>query len=435
MSANFTHYEVLGVDNDATDQQIKAAYRKLARLYHPDANEGKQSHLFSLVNQAYDILQDESKRSQYDSYLRGETRFEPTSDEGNYTSSAPQQKDHYDEHGVLRSPRVDIEDIVVAAPLHPEVIVPEVYGRKSLAVSSFIAAAAWVALGTYAMLTSTMWAFAIPGVLSLLVSLRFALTRGGVILMTLLTSLAGISVIVGLLSILQTTKFNIALGCALAATAVISTALFARQIRVNKLARKDTNLALSVDTAKGLIFDYPAAGLHDAMDKFDSDKLEKGIMGEMMTADALEVLLDIPGVRIIHGMQFPGSDTADVDHAIICGNKLALVDSKLWKPARYAWGHYGEITTNGGRREGNISHFPHAVEGYRSAFPELQVAGWILIHPHSDPDKFSFDNENAQDVYLGDAEGTIRSIASWFTDGHTGRVDRRTLARISQYKR
>ena len=62
------YYEILGVSKDATQDDIKKAYRKLAMKYHPDKNQGdkKSEEEFKKISEAYEILSDESKRSQYD---------------------------------------------------------------------------------------------------------------------------------------------------------------------------------------------------------------------------------------------------------------------------------------------------------------------------------------------------------------------------------
>src|SRR5207244_21251 len=63
-------YETLGVKRNASEDEIKKAYRKLARQYHPDRNPGDkqaESH-FKEVQEAYDILSDKDKRAQYDHF-------------------------------------------------------------------------------------------------------------------------------------------------------------------------------------------------------------------------------------------------------------------------------------------------------------------------------------------------------------------------------
>ncbi|MGH2784067.1 MAG: molecular chaperone DnaJ [Actinomycetota bacterium] len=63
------HYQVLGVDRGATADDIKRAYRKLARQYHPDANpDPTASERIKEVNAAYEVLSDPAKRERYDLY-------------------------------------------------------------------------------------------------------------------------------------------------------------------------------------------------------------------------------------------------------------------------------------------------------------------------------------------------------------------------------
>jgi len=64
------YYEILGVKRDATEQEIKQAYRRLARKYHPDVNPGDKSAeaKFKEINEAYEVLSDKEKRRKYDQY-------------------------------------------------------------------------------------------------------------------------------------------------------------------------------------------------------------------------------------------------------------------------------------------------------------------------------------------------------------------------------
>lgn len=64
------YYAILGVSRDATEKEIKAAYRKLARQYHPDVNPGDRTaeEKFKEINEAYQVLSDPEKRAAYDRY-------------------------------------------------------------------------------------------------------------------------------------------------------------------------------------------------------------------------------------------------------------------------------------------------------------------------------------------------------------------------------
>lgn len=70
MAGKRDYYEVLGLSRGASDDEIKKAYRKLAKKYHPDLNPGDKSaeEKFKEVNEAYEVLSDSGKRQKYDQF-------------------------------------------------------------------------------------------------------------------------------------------------------------------------------------------------------------------------------------------------------------------------------------------------------------------------------------------------------------------------------
>src|SRR5574342_1322684 len=67
--SNRDFYDVLGVGRNANDDEIKAAFRRLARQYHPDVNkEPDAEEKFKEINEAYGVLSDADKRARYDRF-------------------------------------------------------------------------------------------------------------------------------------------------------------------------------------------------------------------------------------------------------------------------------------------------------------------------------------------------------------------------------
>src|SRR5213595_3563353 len=70
------YYDILGVQRNADEKELKGAYRKLAKQYHPDARPGDKTteHKFKELNEAYEMLKDPQKRAAYDRF--GHAAFE-----------------------------------------------------------------------------------------------------------------------------------------------------------------------------------------------------------------------------------------------------------------------------------------------------------------------------------------------------------------------
>jgi curved DNA-binding protein len=66
------YYEILGVPRDASNEEIKQVFRRLARQYHPDVNPGNKEaeEKFKDIGEAYEVLSDPTKRTQYDEFSK-----------------------------------------------------------------------------------------------------------------------------------------------------------------------------------------------------------------------------------------------------------------------------------------------------------------------------------------------------------------------------
>src|SRR5262245_51599107 len=92
------YYETLGVSRDASPEEIKKAYRRLAKKYHPDVNKGdKQAeNKFKEISEAYEVISDKEKRKQYDMFGSynpqaggGGAGFDPSQWSKAYTWTSP----------------------------------------------------------------------------------------------------------------------------------------------------------------------------------------------------------------------------------------------------------------------------------------------------------------------------------------------------------
>jgi len=85
------YYDILGVSRKASAEEIKRAYRKLAKQYHPDRNKSdpRAADKFKEVQEAYNVLSDEKKRSAYDQFGHAGVETSASGSISRHRTSAP----------------------------------------------------------------------------------------------------------------------------------------------------------------------------------------------------------------------------------------------------------------------------------------------------------------------------------------------------------
>ncbi len=158
---------------------------------------------------------------------------------------------------------------------------------------------------------------------------------------------------------------------------------------------------------------------------FGSPGREDDEVAERLTAELLaRYLTRIPGVRVCHGLAAEeGSVFADLDHAVLCGHRLVLIESKSWLPGHYDVNTSGEVLRNGHPFRGGTVNLPERLAAYRALLPDAEIRGALLIYP-----------SRAGTITVGDGLGHtperfVRDIGGWLA-AEPSTVDREMFATL-----
>jgi hypothetical protein len=114
---------------------------------------------------------------------------------------------------------------------------------------------------------------------------------------------------------------------------------------------------------------------------------------------------------VFHGLAWPGSVFADVDHAVLCGRRLALIESKTWLPGHYTTNDTG-FWRDGRPFRGGGSLLPEGVTAFRELLPDVDVRGVLVVYP-SRVGEITTDEPADAEIPPMTPEQFVREIGAW----------------------
>jgi hypothetical protein len=450
-----TLYSVIDVSPDADEQAVKKAVRRALRETHPDMNDGRTSERYHAVQEAADTLLDPSSRASYDRDLGigspSAQADEPTTAARTSSRTRRAAQQAKKRHPTGRTFDHDVPVVGVrprfTAPGDEAQMWPKPnHGAHGRVVSIVIGSL--MAVSGLALLVTT-WMHGAP-----LETLGAVETAGQLLGQAMRTVMVLILMLVAGLGLIRAPRPGrlIAVGGVFAALVVVTSSGPAEFVPAVTMAvaglacvigfpsrdrlRSGHYLVDPATAMSGFSYGVPGTGLAEA--GFGSQATNAGIMGERATAELLEKHISrFRGARAFHSMRFAPDSDADVDHVVVYGDKIALIDSKLWPSAAYEWesGITAEIVEYNpkGTRRTRTTTMPEARKSYAKLFPGYEVQVWILIHPAGGAKGFSIDDSaHPNAVHLGDADSVINDVGAWLAKNETvPPVDRKMLNQLA----
>lgn len=490
MAATPTHYDRLGVSRTAPPEIIKAAYRTLSKLHHPDTGNEASEVDFKAITNAYTVLSNATTREKYDQTLSdAPTDSSATPDAETDTVDPDAYQDTWGTEDTW-TPEYEYTptdfaqedprklagfDAWATMPFTPEQApwLPEARARRrdyvplngppqaqarpaQYGLKTGIAAAVWVVAAiaySVAATTANTGIFGFGAFIGAAVfGLPYALgAKGGFpkYLTIGYYAFAGLALLLGLM-MSATGSFQpgqeqinwgtVALWLAVTTAALCASfgfaAYYMHHWRTGPPApRRTTPDGHLIDpTATETYWQWgtPGRGLHGGNAPFSERNATLGFGGEVLTSQLIDPFAEIPGVRIVHGINLPGHGQADFDHVILCGNLLVVADSKNWTGGSYYWlSEQITATTNDGlQTRGNPMSW--GLGTFHQMFPNKQILPVVVIHSHDGASVATNNRNRGANPVLMTPREFVEQIGQMCVDQHATTVDRETLTRLVQ---
>ncbi|MCI2422736.1 DnaJ domain-containing protein [Saccharopolyspora sp. K220] len=150
---------------------------------------------------------------------------------------------------------------------------------------------------------------------------------------------------------------------------------------------------------------------------------------QQLTAElCAKYLTRLPGVRVFHGLSWPDSVFEDVHHAVLCGRRLVLVESKSWLPGHYTADDEGTLWRNGHPFRGGATRLPEGVATFEELLPGVAVRGVVLIYPSRAGDVTTVEQDGDPVSPMTPAQ-FVRDIGRWLSQD-PATVDREVFSTV-----
>lgn len=149
--------------------------------------------------------------------------------------------------------------------------------------------------------------------------------------------------------------------------------------------------------------------LDSARGKFSDANIAAGEAGEQRTAVLLDELAEIPGVRVFHGLSWPGTGNADIDHVVLAGDRLAVIDSKMWAGVRHTMGADAQVRTlleNGEEMDRKVG-IHRSVMAITGGNRSVTARAYLAVH--SSP-QTQFVTASEAPVFMASAEDAVAEV-------------------------
>lgn len=487
MAEQRTYYDILEVSRDASPDVIKAVYRSFSKKYHPDTGATPTGVDFAAITNAYTVLSDPKKRAEYDRTLPDEPSSAPKPEEparvdpdayedtwGTEDTWTPEYEYTPTDFAQEDPRKLAGFDAWASMPFTPEQVpwLPEARARRRdyvplngpqpqprparYGLKTGIAAAVWLAAAIAYSVATTQANAGMFGFAAFVGAAGFGLpyglgAKGGFpkYLTIGYYACAGIALALSLMMSVtgnfqpgeeQTSWGVIAIGL-LVTTAILCvsfgfTAYYMHHWRTGSAAPRKTipDEHLIDPNAAETYWQWgtPGRGLHGGKTPFSERNAALGFGGEVLTSQLLDPFSEIPGVRVVHGINLPGFGKADFDHVILCGDLLVVADSKNWAGGSYYWlSEQITATTNDGlQTRGNPMAW--GLPAFHQLFPNKQIVPVVVIHSHDDAPLATNNRNRGANPILMTAQEFVEQIGQMCVDQHATTVDRETLTRMVQ---